>query len=251
MSLDLSIIIPAYHEALRIGPTLEAITSYCEQAGLAHEIIVVLDGCTDNTAQVLSYHQTQLPLAVIERKENRGKGYSVREGMLAAKGPVRLVMDADSSTNIEHFDLMRPHFDAGADVVCCSRHTKDAPGAEYLAKQAFPKPLLGQLGNLFIQSQVLPGIWDSQCGFKAFTAETAEQIFRHCKIDGWAWDVEVLALAQKLQLNLQWVPARWKNDAASSVRLIHYLDVFKEVRSIRKRMKQADVTGAIRSNAND
>ena len=197
MDPDLSVIIPAYNEAERIIPTLQRINDYLTSSSLSSEILVVLDGPTDNTLEVLREVSEKVPnLRILERHQNRGKGYTVREGMLKASGRLRLFCDADNSTDIAHFDKMVPLFKEGYDIVIASRHSKDAAGAQQAVPQARYKRIIGQFGNIIIQSLAVRGIWDTQCGFKAFRAEIAEQIFSQTTIEGWAFDIEVLALAR-------------------------------------------------------
>lgn len=234
-SIYLSIIIPAYNEEERIVKTLRRVDAYLKEQVFPAEIIVVIDGAKDNTAKVASDLQSEIAnLRIIDRKENRGKGYTVREGMLAAKGEIRLFSDADNSTDISHFDKMKPLFHPsspsgqGYDVVICSRDKKDAAGAAQAVPQSFFKRQLGNMGNLFIQLFAVRGIWDTQCGFKAFTAEAAERIFSVAKIDRWGFDVEALALARKFELRVGIVPAYWINDQKSHVKLSGYLQVLWE-----------------------
>jgi hypothetical protein len=167
-------------------------------------------------------------LRVIERAVNRGKGYSIREGMLRAAGAVRLFTDADNSTDITHFDKMKPFFDQSYRVVIASRHPRDAAGAAQVVPQAWPKRFVGQLGNFVVQTFAVRGIWDTQCGFKAFSAEAAQRIFARASIDGWGFDFEVLALARALKYKIGIVPARWVNDPRSHVRPFDYLQVLGE-----------------------
>jgi glycosyltransferase involved in cell wall biosynthesis len=229
----LSVIIPAYNEAERIGATLKRTDEYLKGKIFSSEIIVVVDGAKDKTAEVAQALVGAIPnLRVIDRKENRGKGYTVREGMLAARGEVRLFTDADNSTDIKHFDLMKPLFDGGADVVIASRDKKDAPGARQSVSQSGLKRLLGNMGNLFIQIVAVRGIWDTQCGFKAFRAVAAEKIFSHSRIDRWGFDIEALALAKHFDLKLTIVPADWKNDPRSHVSMAAYFQVLWETTKI-------------------
>ena len=193
----LSVIIPAYNEEKRIAKTLRIVTSYLDRQPFSSELLVVLDGPTDQTLDCVREAAGQSQrIRWLERAENRGKGYSVREGILAARGSVRLFTDADNSTDISHFDLMKPLFDRGSDVVIASRNPKDAAGALQTVPQPFPKRILGTSGNLLIQILAVPGIWDTQCGFKAFTASAAKEIFERSLIDRWGFDIEALALSR-------------------------------------------------------
>jgi glycosyltransferase involved in cell wall biosynthesis len=199
-----------------------------------------LDGPTDNTLGVLREFAEKVPnLRILERRENRGKGYTVREGMLKAAGRLRLFCDADNSTDIAHFDKMMPLFKEGYDIVIASRHPKDAAGAQQVVPQARSKQIIGKLGNMIIQSVAVRGIWDTQCGFKAFRAEVAERIFSQTKIEGWAFDIEVLALAQAANYKIGIIPACWINDTRSHVRPYDYarvlLDTFRVRGNLRAR----------------
>lgn len=232
-SVYLSVIIPAYNEEERIVKTLRRVDAYLKEQVFPAEIIVVIDGAKDNTANMVADLSSVIPnLRVIDRKENRGKGYTVREGMRVAKGEIRLFSDADNSTDISHFDKMKPLFNQGYDVVICSRDKKDAAGATQVVPQSFFKRQLGNMGNLFIQLFAVRGIWDTQCGFKAFRAEAAERIFSRAKIDRWGFDIEVLALARTFGYKIGIVSAHWINDPKSHVKLSGYLQVLWETLKI-------------------
>ena len=225
-NIDLSVIVPAYNDAERLPETLRRLQRYLQLRPMSYEIIVVLDGPTDNTGEVLENLTSEINhLRVIDRKAHRGKGYTVREGMLSATGRVRLFTDADNSTDISHFDKMRPFLDKDCDIVICSRHPKDAPGARQAIPQVWYKRLMGSVGNLFIQLLAVNGIWDTQCGFKAFRGDVAEKIFSQAVIDGWGLDVEILALARALKYKIEIVPACWINDPKSHVDLSAYIQV--------------------------
>ncbi len=237
MDLDLSVIIPAYNEAERIIPTLQRINDYLRGSSFSSEILVVLDGPTDNTLGVLREVSEKVPnLRILERHRNRGKGYTVREGMLKASGRLRLFCDADNSTDIAHFDNMIPLFEEGYEIVIASRHSKDAAGAQQTISQPRYKRIIGQLGNIVVQSVAVRGIWDTQCGFKAFRAEAAKRIFSQTVIDGWGFDIEVFALARVLNYKIGIIPAHWVNDPRSHVRSIDYLRVFGDTLRVRIRL---------------
>jgi len=231
---DVSVIIPAYNEAERIASTLYRINDYLGGRSFSSEILVVLDGGTDNTREVLrQVGKTVANLKILDRSHHRGKGYTVREGMLRASGRWRLFCDADNSTDISHFDKMLPLLEAGYDIVIASRHSKDAAGARQVVSQRRLKRIIGQLGNLFIQCIAVPGVWDTQCGFKAFRAAVAKRLFYQATIEGWAFDVEILALARAENCKIGVIAAEWVNDGRSHVRPFDYLKVFVDTVKVR------------------
>ena len=227
----LSIIIPAYNEAKRLPQTLVDIDYRLQDVDFSYEIIVVDDGSKDATAEAAKkFSELIRNLRIITNEENKGKGGVVKQGMLEARGHIRLFTDADNSTSIEQFRKMLPYFKEGYDVVFGSRGIK---GAKLEPPQPFYKRFLGNIGNLIIQILLLPGIKDTQCGFKAFTEEVAQKIFSLTRINRWAFDVEALALAKNLGYKIKEVPIIWKNDPESKVKLISYLQVLIEVLKIR------------------
>jgi dolichyl-phosphate beta-glucosyltransferase len=232
--INLSVIIPAYNEAERLPKTLRRLHEYLASSGFTYEILVVLDGPRDATLAVLRRMSGEIThLKIIERAENRGKGYTVKEGMLNASGRIRLFTDADNSTDIAHFDKMKPLFDQGCDLVMASRNSKDVSEARQAVPQAWHKRWIGHGGNLIVQLVAVRGIWDTQCGFKAFRAEAAQRIFSRGTIDGWGFDIEVLALARALNYKIGIIPARWVNDDRSHVRSFDYLRVLADTFKIR------------------
>jgi glycosyltransferase involved in cell wall biosynthesis len=233
--LDLSVIVPAYNEAERIGKTLARLHDYLRQSGSRWEILVVIDGCTDDTLEVARKQaQSIAGVRIIERAVNRGKGYTVKEGMLAAAGRIRLFTDADNSTDIAHFNKMKPLFAEGFDIVIASRNGLDVAGADQEVSQAWYKRAIGRSGNRIVQRLALPGIWDTQCGFKAFRADAAMRIFSQLTIERWGFDIEVLALARAMNLRIGMIPARWINDSRSHVHWIDYLKVLAETFKVRR-----------------
>jgi glycosyltransferase involved in cell wall biosynthesis len=230
----LSVVIPAYNEERRITTTLLSVYEYLSRQPFTWEILVALDGPDDETlARVEEFAATRQNIRWIDRTENRGKGYTVREGMLAANGQIRLFTDADNSTDMHHFGNMQPLFEKGRDVVICSRDEKDVPGAGQAVPQPFFKRMLGNTGNLFIQFVAVPGIWDTQCGFKAFSAEAAEKIFSVARIDGWGFDIEALALARKFGYQTDIIAARWIDHAETHVRIWNYGTTLIETMKVR------------------
>lgn len=226
----LSVIIPCYNEEKTIGKTLLSIEQYLKEHDFSYEILVVNDGSKDKTSEVvLGMQKAMAGLRLVDNKENHGKGWVVRQGMLEAFGQIRLFMDADNATTIDHFDKMRSYFSQGADIVIGSRDAKDAKGAKQAVSQPFFKRQLGNAGNVLIQVFAVWGIWDTQCGFKAFSARPAQEIFSRCKIDRWGFDIEALALAKKLKYKIVAIPVYWVNNPNSRVNLKAYIMTFKEL----------------------
>ena len=230
----LSVIIPAYNEEKTISNTLLDIDNYLSKQDFSSEIVVVSDGSKDKTAQVVNNLAKLVKnLRLIDNQENHGKGWVVRQGMLEAKGEYRLFMDADNATTIDHFDKMRPFLNKGNEIVIGSREKKDARGAHQAVPQSFIKRWLGDMGNLLIQLLAVPGIWDTQCGFKVFRADAAENIFKRCRMDRWALDIEALALARKFGYKIGIIPVRWINNPDSRVGLKGYLITLRELFKIK------------------
>jgi dolichyl-phosphate beta-glucosyltransferase len=233
----LSVIVPAYNEAERIAKTLERLHQYLAGNPYKYEILLVLDGPTDNTRGVVEAMAREIAcLKIIDRQVNRGKGFTVKQGMLQAAGRFRLFTDADNSTDIAHFEKMKPLFEQGCDLVIATRDSRDDPKAQQSVPQAWYKRLIGHIGNLIIQLLAVRGVWDTQCGFKAFRAEAAERIFSQAVIEGWGFDIEVLALARAYAYKLGIIPAHWVNDDRSHVRGLDYLRVLGDTVRVRTRL---------------
>jgi len=232
--MDLAIIIPAYNEEKRIERTIRSIQSYLIYKKLSYEILIVSDGSTDGTVQLINAMKEEIKeIRLIHHPVNHGKGWIVRKGMLDTKARIRLFMDADNATTIEHFDLMIPCFSKGYQVVIGSRHPKDAQGARQEVPQNFIKRALGLIGNFMIQTMAVPGIWDTQCGFKAFSAAAAEDIFSRARIDRWGFDIELLLLARWLRYSIAAIPVKWINDIHSKVKFSAYGKTFLELLQIK------------------
>ena len=228
----LSVIIPAYNEEKNIEKTVRSIFDYLINRGIEHEIIVVLDGSKDRTAEIVRSLKNEIDtLTLVEYPENRGKGFAVKTGMLHASGEIRLFTDADNSTSIEHIEKTMPYLEKGYGVAIGSIAVfghKVATGSEPLWRRIF-----GKMGNLFIQIMAVPGIYDTQRGFKVFTSEAADKIFPKLTIERWGFDVEILSLARKFGFRIKEVPVDWKNSSESRVRFSTYFEVLMETVKIR------------------
>jgi len=218
--VNLSVVIPAYNEERRIEKTLREIEKYLSRQNYTFEIIVVSDGSRDKTAEVVENLKSQIKnLRLIDNKENRGKGFVVKQGMLQAKGKYRLFTDADNSTSIDHVEKMWLEFEKGAEVVIGTRDGRDAKGACQAHPQSWWRRLLGDVFNIFVKIVCgLWGFWDTQCGFKCFTQDAAKNIFPKCKIERFSFDPEILVIAKKDGFKINKIPVYWINDPESKVK---------------------------------
>lgn len=217
MSVDLSVVIPAYNESKRIGRTISMIQAHYGGNGTKLEIVLADDGSRDDTAAVVrSLVIPPVRLCIDRSEQNKGKGAAVRRGMLAATGRLRLFMDADLSVPLEEFAKFMPRFESGDQVVIGSRRM---PGAQLIKRQPALREALGTCFRALARCVVVPGITDFTCGFKCFTAEAAEMVFRRARIDGWSYDAEILYIAHRLGFRIAEVPVRWINDPDTKVRL--------------------------------
>jgi dolichyl-phosphate beta-glucosyltransferase len=233
--LQLSVVIPAYDEAERIVPTLEATVAWLRRHGATFEIIVVDDGSHDGTSAVVESLGARLDeIRVITSTPNRGKGHAVRIGMLAARGHLRLFMDADNATPISEIGPLVVAIDRGAAVAIGSRR---APGARAARAAPWFRRAWSRLANAVVQAGLLRGIRDTQCGFKLFTAEAAKAVFGRLSTPGWGFDLEALALAQRLGFSIAEVAVTWRDDPRSRVRPLHdAVRVTREFLRIRRRL---------------
>ena len=215
----LSIVIPAYNEASRIRGALQKITGYLHTQNFSWQVVVVDDGSTDATASVVERFLKSEPGVTLLQVPHGGKGWAVRHGMLQAQGEFRFLCDADLSMPIQQVERFLPPAQNDYDVAIGSR---EAPGARRIG-EPYLRHLSGRLFNLLVRIMAVPGISDSQCGFKSFRAAAAEQLFRSQRIKGFSFDVEVLFLASKAKMHIVEVPIDWYFHRESKVRL--YRDV--------------------------
>lgn len=229
---DLSIVIPAYNEAERIGPTLEAISSNLKRTNANYEIIVVNDGSTDATEEIVrGCAKTDPRVRLVGYRPNRGKGYAVRTGMLEARADNVLFSDADLATPIEDLEKLQRVARDGCEVVIGSRALKESI---IIGWRPWYRELSGKVFNRIIRLLAVPDIRDTQCGFKYFTAGSAAKIFSTTRLDGFGFDVEALYLARKFGYNIAEIGVHWQNSPATKVSVIkHTLPMLIEVVKVR------------------
>jgi len=209
-----SLVIPAYCEAERLPVTLPIILQHIADNCLDWEVRVVDDGSEDGTAAAAQRFADADPHLVVQVEPHRGKGGAVRAGMLAATAPYRVMCDADMSMPVTMVPRLLQRLEQGVDVAIASR---EAPGARRVDEPAH-RHLMGRVFNGIVRLLAVHGIDDTQCGFKGFTAAATEQLFRYAVLDGFAFDVEVLFLAQRVGLRIEEVPIVWTHDPDSRVR---------------------------------
>jgi dolichyl-phosphate beta-glucosyltransferase len=234
--MTLSVVVPAYNEAQRILPSLDQIFEYLDRRHPDHEVLVINDGSTDDTVAVVERTFGRRPaLRLLSYHTNRGKGYAVRFGALEARGDAVLFTDADLSTPITEVDKMLPLLAQGYDVVIGSRAHKNAEIREH---QPFYREGAGKLFNVLVRMIVGLTFHDTQCGFKLFRRATALPVLRQMTVDRFAFDVELLALAEAAGLKVAEVPVVWTNSPASNVRLLSGAQAYLDLLPIRRRARR-------------
>ncbi len=234
--MKISVVVPAYNEANRILPSLERIGAYMVQHHPDHELLVVDDGSTDGTAAAVERCRDRANhLKVLGYGANRGKGYAVRYGALAATGDVVLFSDADLSTPIEEMEKMLQLIGQGYDLVIGSRAHAHS---EIRRHQPFYREIAGKLFNILVRLLVTRNFRDTQCGFKLFRRAPMLPVLRAQRIDGFAFDVEMITLAEAGGLKVAEVPVVWINSPASRVRLSAAARAYVDLLGIRKRLRR-------------
>ncbi|MGD0212518.1 MAG: dolichyl-phosphate beta-glucosyltransferase [Terriglobales bacterium] len=243
MTLTYTFVIPAYNESVRLRPTLDALLRYTQEQKWDAEILVVNDGSTDNTAQIVrEYNQSHPQILLLENPGNRGKGYSVRNGMLHARGDICLFTDADLSSPIEEAEKLFDAIGRGADIAIGSRWLRVELQTE---RQPLYRQLFGRIFNLALRVILGLRFADTQCGFKAFRREAAQRIFPLQKIERWGWDPEILFLARRAGLRVEEVPVLWAHSEGTRLHpLRDGLKMFLEVLRIRWYAVAGDYTAA-------
>jgi len=229
---ELSVIIPAYNEEKTLESTVDEVRTYLTGLGISFEIVIVDDGSGDATFSVAEALSERLPsVRICHYRPNRGKGCAVRTGMLEARGRRCLFTDADGSTPIDELPALMSALDGGCAIAIGSRATR---GAVRIIHQPYYRELGGKILNLVIQLLAVPGIKDTQCGFKLFTRQAAQAIFSRSFIDGFSFDVEALYLARRLGCKVAELPVHWTHREGSRVRpLLDGLRMLRDIARIR------------------
>ena len=208
--MTISIVIPAYNESPRLGRTLDRILAFIQQNSWNSEVIVVDDGSKDGTGEIVErYTKQNAMVRLVSNAGNRGKGYSVRNGVLNAHGDVILFSDADLSSPIEEASKLIQAIDEGADIAIGSRWVRSELQTQ---RQSLSRQALGRLFNGFLRAVLGLNFKDTQCGFKAFRHHAARALFPLQKIEGWGFDPEILFLARKMGFSVAEVPVVWAHD---------------------------------------
>ncbi|HET9847570.1 MAG TPA: dolichyl-phosphate beta-glucosyltransferase [Candidatus Dormibacteraeota bacterium] len=243
MRPEISIVIPAFNEAPRLPATLDRIQRYLAQLPTTAEVIVADDGSRDATAEVVRQRAAQWPqLRLVSAEYNAGKGAAVRLGMAAATGRYRVFSDADLSVPIDDLDALLEALHAGAGVAIASRALRDS---RVELHQPWYRETMGKIFNKLVRTFVLGGVKDTQCGFKAFTAEVADRVFPPLQTTGFGFDVEVLYRAKQAGYRIAEIPTRWINSPQSRVHPVRdSLAMFLELLAIPDRVRRHPTPGA-------
>jgi dolichyl-phosphate beta-glucosyltransferase len=216
--IELSVIVPAYNEERRLPPTLIDMIDFFDSQPLSYEIIVVDDGSTDTTSEVVrKFERVREQVQLIQLPKNYGKGHAVRVGVLNSHGKSILFADADGATPIQEFSRLYKAINAGADIAIGSRAMG---GADTKVSTSVHRKLLGRIFNRCVNAVLLPSIRDTQCGFKIFTRSVALFLFKRQRADRFSFDVEILYMAMKAGLSIQEVAINWTNIPGSKVNLV-------------------------------
>lgn len=215
---DLSIVIPAFNEEARLGPTLDAYLAYCHQTARRVEVIVVDDGSLDRTSAVVNSYARQHPeVRLIRLAENQGKGQAVRSGVVNAQGKQILFADADGATPLAELERLEAAVHGGADVAIGSRALHDE-GVRITAR--LYRRVIGRIFHGLVEILTVPRVKDTQCGFKLFRGPVAHDLFSRMRVRGFSFDVEVLMMAQRRGYSIAEVPVNWTHQPGSKVNLV-------------------------------
>lgn len=212
--MDLSVVIPCFQEEHRLPGALRVVDRYLEPSGRSFELILVDDGSTDQTRTLIRQAETSTSyVRGVRLLPNRGKGRAVAEGVRCSRGNLVLVSDVDFSAPIEELSKLEEAILTGADVAIGSRAKRGAREVD----QPLHRRLMGKTFNLLVQTLLLPGIWDTQCGFKLMRGEVARELAAGLRIEGFAYDVELLYVASLSGYRISEIPVRWINSDTTRV----------------------------------
>jgi len=212
----LSIIIPAYNEATRLPGSLKKIQAFLDRQPYSAEIVVVENGSSDNTFEVIGKMKAEISSLTVVHEDQRGKGWAVKRGIQISKGDYRFICDADLSMPIEELSRFLPPQLKDAPVAIASR---EAPGARRYDEPEY-RHFVGRVFNWIVRLLLLPGLQDTQCGFKCFRADVAEKVFPLVTINGWTFDVEAIFIARRMGISITEVPIPWYYNPHSTVRVL-------------------------------
>jgi len=236
MKYCLSVVLPMFNEQSQIKDTLSKIISYLKNKDFYFELILVNDGSTDDTLDIIDKciksilnNSEKIGFRIIDNKNNFGKGYSIKVGISASSGDYVLFTDADLSTPIEEFDILFDNILKGYNIVIASR---DLPGSNIVQRQHIIRESMGKFFNLLVRKIMNLDYRDTQCGFKLFDRKSVNMIFPKLRINDFSFDVEILYIAKKMGLKVKEVPITWNNSKDSKVRVIQ--DSFKMLLSLIK-----------------
>jgi dolichyl-phosphate beta-glucosyltransferase len=236
---DLAIVIPAYNEALRIEATLRDVSTYLRASPWEWEIRVVDDGSADRTAEIVLSVAREEPRIHLQREPHRGKGGAVTAGLLASRARFRFLCDADLSMPIRELSRFLPPQLADADIAI---GTREGVGSRRVG-EPWTRHVAGRAFNTIVRKTMVPGVQDTQCGFKMFTGHAAETIFPRVTVQGWAFDIEVLYIARLRGLRIREVPIEWHYRADSRLRMMRDgAGMMKELLQVRARARRGDYT---------
>ena len=211
-------VVPAYNEQTRIGRSIERMIEYLDSQPYSYELLIISDGSNDRTNEIVEEMANVHPtLQLLSYSPNKGKGYAVRYGILRADGEFILFSDSDLAAPIEEVEKLWSHVLNDADIAIGSRPLK---GSNLVVHQPRYRELLGRAFNKAVQLLAVKGIQDTQCGFKLFRGDCAQDIFSRCRLNGFSFDFEALFLAQKMDYKVAEVPIRWAHQPGSKVRVL-------------------------------
>ena len=231
----LSIVIPAHNEEKRLPPSLKAVSEFLKQQDYSSEILVVENGSSDQTYEIARSFEKSIPNLIVFQEKNAGKGLAVKRGMLEAQGQYRIFCDADFSMPVEEINKFLPPYIEEYDVAIASR---ELPSSIRIDEPEY-RHLIGRVFNSMVRWTVLPGLHDTQCGFKAFRGDIADAVFRRQTLPGWSFDAEVLVIARQLGYRIEEVPITWYYKPGSRLNIVKdSIQMASDLLTIRRNAQQ-------------